>query len=448
METVAAPAPSPAAVVPPEDEQALGLRSYLTFVPGIGGRLRTEPEDFRVVETGEGPPRAKDGEPAPFAAARIELRNWETNRFAMQSAKALGIPREHVAFAGMKDKRAVTEQWFTFKARADAVPAALAHLSDVKVLEAYPARKAHFAGAHDGNRFVLRLRGSTGDHAAVDEAAAAIRREGGVPNFFGPQRFGGHFRPMTHRVGRAIVEGDLEEAVRLYVGAPVPTESPEAQAARRIYDETRDPAAALAAYPEKLDPERAILRRLASRPGDWRYALLALPTNLLQLFVHAHQSLAFNEVLSARIAAGLGLRTAHVGDRVMGVDDDGVRTHPVTAQNVARVQKELDRGRATLTAILPGLAAPMAGGEPGEVEAHVLETLGIEPADFRVRELPELASDGRRRGILQPVRGLDVSWVPSADGAGDDPVFSFALGKGSYATVVLREFMKTALADY
>lgn len=424
--------------VPPEAEQALGLRSYLSPTPGIGGRLRSEPEDFRVVELGPGPPELAEGS---YAAARIELRNWETNRFAAQAARELGIHRDNVAFAGMKDKRAVTEQWFTFKCPVDEV-AKLNALQDVKVLEAHPTRKASFTGAHEGNRFVLRVRGSTGDPAAVEGAAAAIRENGGVPNFFGPQRFGGHFRPITHLVGKALVAGDLEEAVRLYLGHPMPGEREEVQAARRIYEQTRDPAAALAAFPGALDPEREMLRRLVRRPGDWRNALLAHPANLLLLFVHAHQSLLFNEVLSARVAAGLGLRTAHPGDRVMGMDEDGTKTHPVTAANRERVQRELDLGRATLTAILPGLTAPLAEGEPGAIEQEVLDAHGVDLAGFRVRELPEVASDGRRRGILQPVRDLDIQW---AEG---DPVLSFALGKGSYATVVLREFMKGEVADY
>ncbi|MEA3143837.1 MAG: tRNA pseudouridine13 synthase [Thermoplasmata archaeon] len=428
--------------LPPDSEQALGLRSYLSGTPGIGGRLRSEPEDFRVIELGPGPAPLAEG---AYTAARVELRNWETNRFAMQAARELGIPREHVAFAGMKDKRAVTEQWFTFKA-APAALDRLASLGDVTVLERHATRKASFTGAHEGNRFVLRVRGSSRDRAAVEGTFAAIRANGGVPNFFGPQRFGGHFRPVTHLVGKALVEGDLEEACRLYLGHPMPGEREEARNARRVYEETRDPSAALAAYPPQLDPERDMLRRLQKRPGDWRYSLLAHPMNLLLLFVHAHQSLLFNEILSARVAAGLGLNTAQVGDRVMGMDEEGIRTHLVTAANRARVQKELDLGRATLTALLPGMAAPLAEGEPGQIEQDVLDDHNVDLADFRIRELPELASDGRRRGILQPVRGLAVEWVEAGDG-GADPVFSFALGKGSYATVVMREFMKGDGAD-
>ncbi|HJQ92677.1 MAG TPA: tRNA pseudouridine(13) synthase TruD, partial [Candidatus Thermoplasmatota archaeon] len=64
---------------PPAEEQTLGLRSYLTDTPGIGGRLRHEPEDFVVVELGEGPPRVDEGAHAAF---RVRLKNWETNRFA------------------------------------------------------------------------------------------------------------------------------------------------------------------------------------------------------------------------------------------------------------------------------------------------------------------------------------------------------------------------------
>jgi tRNA pseudouridine13 synthase len=423
---------------PPPEEQALGLRSYLTTTPGIGGKLRTEPEDFVVIETGAGPDPFDAG---AHTAARVRLKNWETNRFAAQAARVLGIHHDQVAFAGMKDKRAVTEQWFTFKVPPTAI-GELGKLADVEVLESYATRKAHFTGAHAGNKFVLRVRDSTHDRAAVEGAAAAIRAEGGVPNFFGPQRFGGHFRPLTHLVGKAIVEGDLEEAVRLYAGNPMPGEQEEAQVARKVYDDTRDPAAALEIYPPKLDPERGILYRLTKRPGDFRYALQALPENLLQLFVHAHQSWLFNQVLSARVEAGLGLNTAHEGDLVMGVDDDGVRVHKVSAVNRAKVQRELDLGRATLTAPLVGLSSPLATGAPGEIEEAILLANEVQSQDFRVRELPEVASEGRRRGILQPVRGLEVGWI---DG---DPVFSFALGKGSYATVVLREFMKAPIADY
>lgn len=440
---VARGADAPGAAAPDAEgsaslEARFGIRQSLTTGSGIGGRLRAEPEDFQVIETGPGPRRVDEG---PYTAARIRLRNWETNRFAGKAARELRIRPGQVAFAGMKDKRAVTEQWFTFKCPADRLPD-VERLQDVTLIEHYPTPKAHYAGAHTGNRFILRVRDHHADAETLAPALAAIQQAGGVPNFFGPQRFGGSFRPITHLVGRAIVAGDLEEAVRLYLGNPVAGEREEAYSARKVYEETRDPEAALEVFPRHLDPERSMLTRLQKRPDDWRGALTALPHNLLQLFVHSHQSLIFNHTLSARIEAGLGLNTAHIGDEVMGVEEDGTVTHTVDAPNQARVQRELDLGRAVLTAPLVGYGYRPIGGAPGEVEAKVIEALHIDPEAFKCPELPQVASDGRRRGVLQPVQDFDVTWVEG------DPVFSFTLGRGAYATVVMREFMKAEVDVY
>ncbi len=423
---------------PPAAEQALGLGAYLTPQEGIGGKLRTESEDFQVIELGPGPKQADDGR---FAAARIRLRNWETNRFVGKAANRLRLKRQQVGFAGMKDKRAVTEQWFTFQMRGDHVQE-LEDLQDVEVLEVRRTATRQFAGAHDGNRFVLRIRDHTAEAGQVEAILDGIRAEGGVPHYFGPQRFGSGVRPTTHLMGKALVKGDLEEAVRLYCGHPMEGERDDTYHARQIYEETRDPQATLEFLPHQLDLEHGILERLVRKPEDWSYALRAMPSNLLTLFVHSWQSYIFNHILTARMEAGLGLRTAHIGDRVMAFVDDGMRTHLVTPANQARVQAEIDAGRASPTILLPGMDVPLAEGRPGEIEREVLQKYGVNPRDFRAYNMPSLASAGRRRCALQRVDDLTLEWI---DG---DPVIGFSLGRGSYATVVMREVMKASLDQY
>jgi len=99
---------------------------------------------------------------------------------------------------------------------------------------------------------------------------------------------------------------------------------------------------------------------------------------------------------------------------------------------VATVNRHVERGRAFVTAPLVGTDTDLGEGEPGELERAVLSDVGVEPADF---DLPgAFGSTGTRRAVL--VR-TDVA-------VERDPLrFSFTLPKGSYATVLLREYLKT-----
>src|ERR1051325_4349582 len=201
---------------PPALERALGMERYLTDTPGIGGRLKTFPEDFVVDEVPLAfPPPAAEGK---YTIAAVRARNWETNRLVGEIARRLGVSRESVFFAGTKDKRAVTTQYRSLRASEEAVRAL--DLKDVEILETRRADRAPKIGELVGNRFQIRVRAARGDpQPCLDRIAA----EGGFPNYFGLQRFG-VLRPITHLVGEQIVRGNLAEAVRLYVGHPVPTE--------------------------------------------------------------------------------------------------------------------------------------------------------------------------------------------------------------------------------
>jgi tRNA pseudouridine13 synthase len=87
-----------------------------------------------------------------------------------------------------------------------------------------------------------------------------------------------------------------------------------------------------------------------------------------------------------------------------------------------------------------GTETELADGEPGEIERAVLDDLGLAPADF---ELPgEFGSAGTRRAVLLRT-DLGVDRAAEGDGL----AFSFSLPKGSYATVVLREYLKGDPAD-
>jgi tRNA pseudouridine13 synthase len=150
------------------------------------GFLRASPEDFEVEEIlgfdagGEG----------PHALLRVRKRGANTEWVARELARAAGCKPFEVGFAGLKDRNAVTTQHFTVP-RGKRAAEQFAGLSGegYEVLSAAPHQRKLPRGALDGNRFAITVRGLGCDPAALRERLANIGA-GGIPNYFGAQRFG------------------------------------------------------------------------------------------------------------------------------------------------------------------------------------------------------------------------------------------------------------------
>lgn len=155
--------------------------------PPLGrGVLRSVPDDF-VVEEDLG--YAPDGE-GSHLLLRVRKRGANTEWVAGVLARAAGVRVADVGFAGLKDRHAVTTQWFSVPARPDNEEwwRSFTH-DEFAILEAHRHRRKLKRGALRGNRFHLRIRGSGTDARALDARVQAICAQG-VPNYFGAQRFG------------------------------------------------------------------------------------------------------------------------------------------------------------------------------------------------------------------------------------------------------------------
>lgn len=171
-----------------------------------GGALRTVPEDFEVTETLAFEPSGAGEHLYLF----VEKRGITTAEAHRRLAGAFGVPRGDVSYAGMKDRHAVTRQWFSVRGPGDEADALGAELRVLR--RARHARKLR-RGELRSNRFRIRVRGVSG---AVEPQLRAVARRG-VPNYFGPQRFGadggnvaaarqwaGAGRPRVPRFTRAL----------------------------------------------------------------------------------------------------------------------------------------------------------------------------------------------------------------------------------------------------
>lgn len=337
-------------------------------LPPMGGQIRLRPEDFRVDEIPAYEP-CGDGE---HLFLHVEKRSLTTDTVADALARAARVPKAEVGYAGQKDRHAVTTQWFSLPARA----AEAAGLPDGFALEgARILAAAHHAnrlktGHVRANRFRVFVRDTQPDGVALAEAIAARLRATGVPNAFGPQRFG--LGGSTARAGLALVAD--------------PRGGPGA----------RD------RYKRKLN-------------------------------LSAAQAWLFNRYLAERIADGL-LHRVLPGDVVQRTDSGGM----FVVEDVAEVQGRFERGEVVTAGPIFGRKTYRASGEAAAREDRLLAAAGLTPESFA--PFGKLAL-GTRRANLVRLEDLRVAG-PSTEDEGEGVALVFTLPSGSYATVVLREFLQ------
>jgi tRNA pseudouridine13 synthase len=380
-------------------DYALGLEYFITDTKGIGGKLRTKLEDFLVEEIQNETVETPEGEYTHFT---LEKANWNTMRAIKKIARYLGVSHKRFGYAGTKDRRAVTRQRVAvWKAEPEALEKV--KIKDLKLYDFKKSDERISLGDSQGNRFKIIVRdvGFSGKEleAVLGETVAQLEKKG-VPNYFGYQRFG-TIRPNTHLVGRELLKSDIEGAVMAYLANPSKGEKEDAYNARKTLGENMDFKEALALFPKRLDYERSMLDALLKNPNDFAGALRRLPKKLRWMLVHAYQGYLFNRILS-RLMEG-------------GIESEAIPLF----------------GSETL----------FSDGEQGEVEMSVLEEEDVQLENFDIASMPELAVEGDYRPAF-----IKVS--PKCSITDDGYICEFELPKGSYATVVLRELMKTDPLNY
>jgi len=398
-------------------------------VARAGPRLKERPEDFVVEEIPAYAP-AGFGE---HAYLFIEKRDATTSGVARALARMLGVPEREIGFAGLKDRRAVTRQWFSVRDPAGAVTAQRAlglEAPMFRVLEAdrhgNKLRRGHLAG----NRFEVTVRG-----VGVARLPDAVRRleairADGIANGFGSQRYGS--RGNNHRIGRALALGREDEALRLLAGLTEPGDGSRYDAeARGLFDAGRI-AEALEAFPSGSVAERRALGALA-RGGTARDAIHAVGALQRSYWFSALQSAVFDDVLADRLERRAPWALAP-GDLAFKHDTGAVFRVDAgeDAQTLARRVAALE---ISPSGPMWGPDMTRAAAETDQAERAALARAGLSPEDLaRAATGWRLRSLGARRAMRVPV--ADACLDAGADDRGEFLRARFTLPAGAFATVV------------
>ncbi len=394
--------------------------AFRSGTAGIGGTIKSCPEDFVVEEIGldgtvfgVGFPVSRPDENGRFVHFVLQKRNWATAMAAREIANRLHSSPRGISFAGSKDKCAITTQLMSAEG-ADRNAVLNLGIRDIAINGAWSAKDKVRLGGLAGNRFTIKVNGAKAD---AGEAVAKIRSEleMGFPNYFGEQRFGTTAN-NTHIIGEALVRGNVEQAAMEFLCGQGMETNEGARLAREGLRANKDFSAALKAFPRHLRLERAMLARLAQMPDDFIGAFRSLPRQTLLLFVHAFQSHIFNLLLSERIQEGNGSVEMEEGEYLCPVSGFGF---PDTER------MDVDGW----------LCMKIIGynSNPNERERALLASLGISKEDFKMKSMPEIASKGTFRTAFAPLRDFSFDAATAT--------FRFSLQSGSYATSALREFI-------
>jgi tRNA pseudouridine13 synthase len=407
-----------------EAERAVGIDFYASRGAPCSGRAKSAAEDFAVEELLSGEQPELHERPDYFPLYRVEKRSMDTLHMARDLAEAL---RSKVSYGGLKDRKAVAVQYVTPTSRRSLRPVRVARENYTARLVGYvaePMSRARVAG----NRFTVVFRDCCQDVQRRIEEALLLGNLRRVPNYYGLQRFGAS-GARTHLVGKALVGRNFEGAVRVLLEAPPPSDpeagrpAREAMAAGRYEEGIR-------LLPPGRDVEKVVAAELTRHPGDWVKALRRVPIRLRRLYVQAYQSYIFNRTLSGALADGEDISKVKAGDNWAEASPDGLVT------SAPRGVRDAPTDRAVPMVQVVGYAFRDYGSRFDRYLREVLNSEGTSPGSFYVREMQEVSAEG---GFRRPHLALrDATWSV----AGATATMNFTLGKGQYATVLMREVIK------
>ncbi len=354
-----------------------------------------------------------------FVSFVMQKRNWNTAQALVEIAKHCHRGKSSIGFAGTKDHTSTSTQLCSiFGASLDDITRL--HIKDISINGAWRSNRAIKMGELIGNSFVIRINGKI-DTSIIAKSAEGLGKK--FPNYFGLQRFGA--RGNNAQIGIDIIKGEFESAVMHFLSDITNEKNEDAISARTRLSKELDFKDACEYFPHYLRYERSMLSHLSMFENDFEGALKALPKTLLLMFIHALEAQIFNKEVEEFIREG------HInpikGDLICDLNQ---------RQFYSQQSMRIAHGEEKDSIILANIVGYNTKNIT-EIESIELERLGIKAGDFIVRHMPHLGCKGDVRPIFAPFSNFKVE---NNDGSA---AMKFMLPAGSYATVLIEEFIDT-----
>jgi tRNA pseudouridine13 synthase len=389
-------------VIPNLDSE-IGITVYSTEFNGIGGKIRIEPEDFQVTELISQRAQNSINDQEGYAVYKLKKKKIDTTHALSDVFRKKGI---RLKALGLKDASAITEQFVCSGNKGKPIE----NFSTNK----YSLEKIGFV------KKPLSKKDMISNHFKIKisdcfDGLSSFTEYDKILNFYGYQRFGSK-RPVTHLIGKAILQRDFKKAVDFILFFTSPYDSKENTEIREKLSDKENYEKYFDQVPYQMDIERIVLKEMIEH-GDALRAIRSIHISLRRFYIQAYQSFLFNQSLSSAFSDGENLFEAQLGDVCFDF-------HSV----IGKYAKGLDQR----------LALPFVGYSYYKKTrfdyqiSKILKQEEITPKDFFIKEMQEVSNEG----------GFRQAAIHCSDYSSYDTTVEFSLSRGSFATILLREIMK------
>jgi len=387
----------------PEIDSALGLSVYSTKFSGTKGKIKQINEDFEVNEIISEKASNSISEDNGLAVYILRKNGIDTTHALRDVEKRFGLVLRAL---GLKDSNAVTEQYV----QAKTVSRSLEQVEGKK----YSLRRIGFTkkpiSKQDmlGNKFKIKISDSTNDVSQFNEHDKIL-------NFFGYQRFGSK-RPVTHLIGKAIIQQNYQQAVDFLLSYSSKYDSGENNHYRKLISERKSDSEVIKQLPKSMDIEIAVLTGLA-KSNDQKIAIREIPLQMRRFYIHAYQSYIFNKTLS--------MAFEYDEDLFVPKEND------VCYDRTGKLGKFQNETGQRLTIPLVGHSYFKKTRFDYYIQ-KILEQEEVLPSEFLIKDFQEISVEGGFRNSSIQCDGFQAL----------NDTIEFQLSRGSYATIIIREILK------
>lgn len=391
-------------------------------------RLKTTPEDFRVREllTWDEVPGGN------FVVHVLHKEKLSTPEALTILARDAHVERGGIAYAGLKDRQAITDQYLTIERRAVDF-----ELPNLRVRPVGTTDKPITSRQSSGNAFRIVVRDLRPTQAAQLRRSLPSLVKTGFPNYFDDQRFGclrhGQGFPM-----RSVLRGDFERALQQLIAEPSPVAiTGDVKLKRTLQLQWGDwEACARIARGPAYEP---LFAHLCSAPDDFRGALEYVPLRQRVIHAFAYQSYLWNRAVSRLLRGG-----------VMSAQ----RLRIATLAGDLLAWKYLAPEReAKLREMRTPLFGPEGDGGSEPFRRAMIAELqeeGLQRSDFLDHEVPGMIWKEESRDVLVVPREVaDVEIEPDELHQGSvKATLAFELPRGAYATMMIKRLFAPSFYGY